>query len=316
LKRLWDLFPNFGSMAIPLNDIFEGENVASIQQFFETATAGHAFVESPWVRQRILPRHPNAHKGDLGHMLLVAGSEGKTGAAILSAKAALRTGCGLLTAAIPAAAQTALLTVLPEAMVFVRQNTLDLPAGRYDAIGFGPGAGLDTGNMLHSLLTAQPCPLVIDADGLTILSKNRSWYDLLGASMILTPHVGEFDRLTQPHHSTLSRCQTQLAFSKKYGVHVLLKGRYTTVSTPGGYLYINTTGNNGMATAGSGDVLTGIIGSLLAQGYDTADAAALGAYLHGYAGDCAAKKRSRTSLIASDIIEGISDFFLDFEKNV
>jgi hydroxyethylthiazole kinase-like uncharacterized protein yjeF len=168
-------------------------------------------------------------------------------------------------------------------------------------------------NLLLHVLKDIKLPLVIDADGLTLLSQNPAWYSFLANNMVLTPHAGEFDRLTRKHASPFERFKTQLQFSKTYNVNLLLKGRYTSITTPGGKVYFNTTGNNGMATAGSGDVLTGIITSLLAQGYTAEDAAVLGAYLHGYAGDVMAEKRSRTSLIASDIIEGIGGFFKDFE---
>jgi hydroxyethylthiazole kinase-like uncharacterized protein yjeF len=301
-------------MVLSLSDIFPAEDITSVRQFFETAAAGYALVGDEEIDKHILPRDPYAHKGDFGHLLLVAGSEGKTGAAILSAKAAMRTGCGLLTALVPASAQAPLLTMLPEAMTITRQGN-ELPAlNRYNAIGFGPGVGLDTAPMLRALLQQKEYPMVIDADGITVLSQQHDCYELLDSSVVLTPHAGEFDRLTQPHQSVFARCQTQLAFSRRYGVNVLLKGRYTSVSTPEGWFYINTTGNSGMATAGSGDVLTGIIASLLAQGYDTATAAILGAYLHGYAGDLMAKKLSKTSLLASDIIEGIPEFFLRYER--
>jgi hydroxyethylthiazole kinase-like uncharacterized protein yjeF len=302
-------------MSVSLIDIFPDHDQAAIRQFFDTAATGYSFVDSEMISQYILPRKPDAYKGNFGHLLLIAGSEGKTGAAILSARAALRTGCGLLTAAVPVAAQAPLLTVLPEAMTIIRSNAEPLPLlDRYNAVGFGPGIGFDTGPMLHELLLQQTRPMVIDADGITVLSQNQDWYELLTPSVILTPHAGEFDRLTQKHESQFARCQTQLAFSRRYGVHVLLKGRYTSISTPDGFLYFNTTGNSGMATAGSGDVLTGIIASLLAQGYESAAAAVLGAYLHGYAGDTMAEQLSKTSLVASDIIEGIPAFFRRFER--
>jgi hydroxyethylthiazole kinase-like uncharacterized protein yjeF len=303
-------------MAITLVDIFPAENVASLQQFFESAASECIIVNKQWVTDRIRSRRSDAHKGDFGHLLLIAGSDGKTGAATLSAHSAMRTGCGLLTAAIPATAQTALLTVLPEAMTLVRNNDVLPGLDRFTAVGVGPGMGLDTGTILLALLEQKQKPLVIDADGITVLSQHRDWYEQLSASVILTPHAGEFDRLTQSHDSFFTRCQTQLAFSRRYSVHVLLKGKNTSITTPDGQIYFNTTGNSGMATAGSGDVLTGIIASLLAQGYDTTIAAVLGAYLHGYAGDVMAEKLSKTSLLASDLIDGIPAFFLEFEKQV
>ena len=155
--------------------------------------------------------------------------------------------------------------------------------------------------------------MVIDADGITLLSRNKDWYGLLNPNIILTPHPGEFDRLTHKHNSGYERFMKQLEFSKNYNVNILLKGHYTSITTPSGAAYFNSTGNNGMATAGSGDVLTGIISSLLAQGYSPAHATSMGAYLHGFAGDSAALENSKTSMIASDIINGIPAFFKQFE---
>lgn len=301
-------------MSILPADIFPDENISSVEQFLLEQTTGYYFFNDDDIRKLIRPRDPAGHKGTFGHALMIAGSEGKSGAAILSSAAALRTGCGLLTACIPASAQTSLLTVLPEAMTMIRENDTSLPGiDKFSSIGFGPGVGMEASGLLDIILHTQ-LPLVIDADGLTLLAKQPDLYKLLSPLMILTPHPAEFDRLAGAHVSVFARVKTQLAFSKQYQVNILLKGRYTSVTTPGGKIYFNTTGNSGMATAGSGDVLTGIITSLLAQGYEPDVAAVLGAWLHGYAGDRAAEKRSRTSLIASDIIEAIGDFFLAFEK--
>ena len=299
-------------------DIFGGEeNNESVIQFLETNSTGYEYFEEADIHALIRPREVAAHKAVFGHALIIAGSEGKIGAAILTAKAALRTGCGLLTAWVPSNAVIPLLSALPEAMTMVRDDSaqINIPSlERFNAIGFGPGVGMQAGNSLWQLLENYPHPLVIDADGLTLLSQHRDTYQLLSPHMILTPHPGEFDRLTRSHVSVFERCKTQLAFSKQYHVTVLLKGRHTSITTPEGKIYFNATGNNGMATAGSGDVLTGIITSLLAQGYTTETAAVTGAYLHGYAGDRAAERVSKSSMIASDIIEGISSFFLAFEK--
>jgi len=298
-------------------DIFNGEDVASVKKFIEEETNGFYFLSESEISELIRPRNPAGHKNVFGHALLIAGSEGKTGAAILTAKAALRTGCGLVTALIPGTAVIPLLSALPEAMSITKEEdeaAISIDLNGFQSIGFGPGVGMKAGNMLLHLLKDSQQPLVIDADGLTLLSQKTEWYQLLTQSMILTPHPGEFDRLTKKHESLFERFKTQLQFSKTYQVNVLLKGRYTSITTPGGKIYFNATGNSGMATAGSGDVLTGIITSLLAQGYTTEIAAALGAYLHGFAGDKAAEKMSKTAMIASDIIEAIPDFFKQFEK--
>ncbi|MBV9987943.1 MAG: NAD(P)H-hydrate dehydratase [Chitinophagaceae bacterium] len=304
-------------MNTSLPGFLDPENPANVAAFLKKQGAGHVLTDEKLIRALVKPRDAAAHKNAFGHLLLAAGAEGTYGAAILSAKAALRTGCGLITASIPSDARTALLTVVPEAMTLQRIDSVTplLPElERFNAIAFGPGIGREAGPLLLQLLRQNSTPMVIDADGLNLLSENKDWLPLLSERIVLTPHPGEFDRLTGHHTTRLERLQTQLSFSEKYRVTVLLKGRYTSVSTAAGGLFFNTTGNDGMATAGSGDVLTGIIGSLLAQGYEPGDAAVLGAYLHGYAGDRSANIRSRTALIASDIIDGVGEFFRAFEK--
>jgi hydroxyethylthiazole kinase-like uncharacterized protein yjeF len=299
------------------NDIFPGENVASVKAFLQASATGYQFVDEAVIKAALRFRDPAAHKGTFGHTLIIAGSEGKSGAAILCCKAALRSGCGLLTAWVPPAAQVALLSSLPEAMTIVRESHAAKtfpPFDNFSATGFGPGVGMDAGPILAALLENTTQPVVIDADGLTLLSYAKTSCRLLSPRIILTPHAREFDRLTKDHRTPFERLQSQLQFSRDHNVLVLLKGRYTSVTTPAGKIYFNTTGNDGMATAGSGDVLTGIISSLLAQGYAPETAAFLGAYLHGYAGDAAAKIHSKTSMIASDIIEGVEAFFKEFEN--
>jgi hydroxyethylthiazole kinase-like uncharacterized protein yjeF len=301
-------------MAILPADTFPGENISDVEQFLQEQTAGYYCFNDEDIRKLIRPRDPAGHKGSFGHALMIAGSEGTSGAAVLACSAALRTGCGLLTAFIPASAQTPLLTLLPEAMTMIRESNTSIPGfGKFQSIGFGPGVGMEASSLLDTVLQAE-LPLVIDADGLTLLAKQPDQYKLLSPRIVLTPHPAEFDRLAGMHTSVFERIKTQIAFSKQYKVNVLLKGRHTSIATPEGKVYFNTTGNNGMATAGSGDVLTGIITSLLAQGYEPGIAAILGAWLHGYAGDRAAERKSKTGLIASDIISGIADFFLVFEK--
>jgi NAD(P)H-hydrate epimerase len=304
-------------------------NVTDLQAFFENPDPALAILADQYAgrlystnkalaAQLMIPRPTFGHKGNFGHCLVIAGNEGTLGASILCSLAALRTGCGLLTALIPAAAVIPMLSNLPEAMIISRTGLEDLTAmdlTKFDAIAFGPGTGIvpETGGMLFYLLNHYKGKLVIDADGLTILSQNKNWYPLLKDNVILTPHPAEFDRLTKPHPSMAERLSTQIGLSDEYGFTVLVKGHYSAIVTKGN-VYFNTTGNNGMATAGSGDVLTGIIVSLCAQGYASGAAAILGTYLHGYAGDVAAKHHSMHSMIASDIIGGIGDFFKAFEK--
>ncbi len=307
------------------NEPFVGNwKVVDIQlnrEFIEQEETLYYALEEKMISDLIRPRNSFAHKGSFGHAFICAGSKGKIGAAILSAKAALRTGCGLLTLQVPSAAAVEVHSKFPEAMVVADENEDHIATPvknitNYHAIGFGPGIDKNpaTAHVLKQLVQNASQPLVIDADGLNILSENKTWLAFVNGSTILTPHPGEFDRLTQKHLTGFERFTTQVAFSKKHGVYVVLKGHHTSITTPGGLCFFNTTGNNGMATAGSGDVLTGIITSLCAQGYSPLHAALLGVYLHGYAGDMAAEKLSKTSLIASDIIDHIPDFFRKFEK--
>ena len=252
-----------------------------------------------------------SHKGTFGNVLLISGSYGMMGAAVLSAKAALRAGSGLVTVHIPGSGYQIVQTALPEALISIDESDTVFSGvpelSGFSAIGAGPGLGseVNTQRALNELLKKAKVPLVIDADGLNILSANKEWFNILPAGTILTPHPKEFERLAGKTSSGYSTNQMQIWFAKKYKVIVVLKGAYTSVAMPDGSCYFNSTGNPGMATAGSGDVLTGIILSLLGQGYSQSHAALLGVYLHGLAGDLVAAKRSEESLIASDIIENI-----------
>lgn len=272
------------------------------------------------IRKLLHARPVSGHKGVFGHALIIAGSEGTYGAAILSSMAALKAGCGLITACVPQNALIPLLSHLPEAMTKIRkgpQDVRNLDLEIYDAIGFGPGIGTgpESTEILLYLLKNYKGSLVIDADGLTILSRNKQMYELLGANTILTPHPGEFGRLTVTDSSKNDMVNAQLNFYRKYPSVILIKGRNTTVVNDKGLFY-NTSGNNGMATAGSGDVLTGIITSLCAQDYTPGDAATIGTFLHGFAGDTAASENSMHSMVASDIIEGMKSFFKKFETKL
>lgn len=255
------------------------------------------------------------HKGTFGHGLLIAGSTGKMGAAVLGASAALRAGIGLITCHIPSGGNIIVQSAIPEAMVIPdksENNIMDVGStDRFDSIGIGPGLGTtaESQKMLQRLLSECKKPIVIDADALNILSMNKSWLSLLPAEAILTPHPKEFERLAGSSGNSFERLQKQIRFSKEFKCIVVLKGAQTSISVPGGKVMFNSTGNPGMATAGSGDVLTGIILSLLAQGYSPENAAVTGVYLHGTAGDIAAEKSGLESIIASDIIKCIGKAF-------
>lgn len=255
------------------------------------------------------------HKGNYGHGLLVAGSKGKMGAAILGASAALRAGIGLVSCHIPAGGRIIMQTALPEAMVITDKSEDYISridnSDFYAAAGIGPGIGMvnETATALYEFLKEFRKPVVVDADALNLLALNNSWYSLLHPNVILTPHPGEFERLAGKSKNAYERVIKQIEFSKKNNCILVLKGAYTSVSTPDGNIMFNSSGNPGMATAGSGDVLTGIILSLLAQGYTAENAALAGVYIHGLAGDIAAEKTGFESLIASDIINNIGNAY-------
>lgn len=255
------------------------------------------------------------HKGVFGHGLLVAGSKGKMGAAVLGAGAALRTGIGLITCHIPSSGRIIMQTSVPEAMVLTDKSedfiTEIDASGSFSAAGIGPGLGIipETWKALHDFLTGFSNPVVIDADALNILSEMKEWFSLLHPGIILTPHPKEFERLSGRADNGYDRMQRQVEFSREYNCVIVLKGAFTSISTPEGKIMFNSTGNPGMATAGSGDVLTGIILSLLSQGYSAENAASTGVFIHGIAGDIAAENSCFESLIASDIINNIGNAY-------
>lgn len=256
-----------------------------------------------------------AHKGIFGHALLIAGSYGKIGAAVLSSKACMRSGVGLLTVHIPKCGYEILQTTVPEVMVDTdeEQNFISnaIKIEKYNAIGIGPGIGVEkeTQNAVKLLIQNSSAPLVFDADAINIIAENKTWLSFIPANSIFTPHPKEFERLVGKAKNSEERLQLQREFSFKYHSYVVLKGAHTAISCPDGTVFFNSTGNPGMATAGSGDVLTGIITSLLAQNYSAQQACMLGVYLHGSAGDFAAHKKTEESMIASDIIENLGEAF-------
>lgn len=268
------------------------------------------------------PRQRFAHKGTYGHGLLIAGSYGKNGAAVLAAKAALHAGIGLLTCYVPASGYTILQTAVPEAMVITDADqhsitTLQLSLDTYKAIGIGPGIGMQpaTINAFHRLLQLYKKSMVMDADALNILAQYPDWQNLVPANSILTPHPKEFERLFGATGNNFA--QQQLAMEKAAALQciIVVKGHHSFIATPAGKGFYNTTGNAGMATGGSGDVLTGILTALLAQGYQPADAAVLGVYLHGLSGDLAAAAQSMEALTAGDIITWLGQSFKQIQRD-
>jgi hydroxyethylthiazole kinase-like uncharacterized protein yjeF len=301
-------FPKLSFM-FPENEKYTGEwTVLPIGLDFSTINTPFTFLEKKLIAPLLKQRNKFDHKGIFGHGLLAGGSYGKMGAVILGAKAALRTGIGLLTCHIPGSGNNILQVAVPEAMISQdKDETLISGIGNmdnFDAIGIGPGMGTDpvSQKAIHELLVRYKKPLVIDADALNILSLNKEWISALPAGTIITPHPKEFERLAGKSANGYESLLRQMEFSRKHNLIVVLKGAYTSVSEPDGNVWFNGTGNPGMATAGSGDVLTGMILSLLAQGLVPVNAAIAGVYLHGLAGDIAAERSGYESVIASDII--------------
>lgn len=278
-------------------------------------------VDSPFVADFLNNRPPEAHKGNFGHALIVAGSYGKMGAAVLAARACLRAGAGLLTVHVPRCGVEIMQTAVPEAMVTEsgdRHWSGNFSAdelGRYDVVAVGPGIGMDSTDPLRSLLAVVgDRPVVLDADAINMLSVMEDGLMLIGKGCrqgvsVLTPHAKEFERLFGSFGDTEERLRRQRRLSRELGAIIVNKGHGTQTTGRNGELYINTTGNPGMATAGSGDVLTGILAGIIAQNkqnqLDMEDCVALGVWLHGKSADSATQKQSQCSLIAGDIVENL-----------
>jgi len=266
------------------------------------------------------PRKKTTHKGDCGHALLFAGYEGKYGASILCGKSLFRSGAGLLTFLCDEKTKEIIYKSLPEAMtsdtIIKEQYSISAEIKKYKVIGIGPGLGTSKQviEIFKKIISEVHYPIVVDADGLNILSKDKGLFEKLPRESILTPHIGEFKRFAGNFENSNEKIMLQRRISKKYGLNIVLKGPYTTMTDSKGDLYINTSGNSGLATAGSGDVLTGIITGLLAQNYTPFNAMISGVFLHGLSADIAVKKSHVNSLIASDITENLSSAYKALEK--
>ncbi len=261
------------------------------------------------------PRTVHSHKGTYGHALLIAGSRGMMGAAVLAVRSALRSGVGLVTTYLPKVGYPILQIAAPEAMALTDPHedclTEAPPADRYQAIGIGSGIGqrVQTQRTVREVLQRSGPSLIIDADALNIIARIPGGIDQLPAGAILTPHPGEYRRLFGNFSSDFERLEHQRRFSAERSVTVVHKGAFTCITTPDGATFFNPTGNPGMATGGSGDVLTGLLTGLVAQGYTAPEAAVLGVYLHGLAGDLAAGIVGQEALTASDIIHQLGPAF-------
>jgi len=290
--------------------------------FYRIANAEMEMIDKEHVRSLYKPRNRFAHKGKFGHVLLIVGSHGKMGAAILTAKACLRCGAGLVTCHVPKSGYEIMQSSVPEAMVITDPNNsmitkIDEDLSKYNVIGIGPGIGTvrETKQALQELFKTFQKPMVLDADALNCLASEYKLIKQIPPGSILTPHPKEFERWFGESKNDFERIELARQKANELNLVIILKGHHTLVASPGGKLYFNSTGNPGMAKAGTGDVLTGVLSGLLAQGYSSFDAALLGVYLHGLAGDLAAENFSEEGIIATDIINQLAQSFKIFNSN-
>ena len=299
---------------MPENEAFTGRiqllDIGLDKTFYEQEKSNLYFTDATTMKKIIRPRKLQAHKGNFGHALLIGGSHGKMGAMILAAKACLRSGAGLLTIAVHETANVILQTTVPEAMTETGELTTAIIEA-HNCLGIGPGWGMSekVQDQLHLILQHGKKPMVLDADALNCLSLNKAWLKLLPPYTILTPHPKEFERLFGPASDDFAKLELARQQSLLYNIIIVLKGHYTAVFTPAGDIHFNSTGNPGMAKGGSGDVLTGFITGLLAQGYTPEEACLMGVYLHGLAGDIAAEEFSMQAMTAVDLTNCLGKAF-------
>ncbi|MBO6217193.1 MAG: NAD(P)H-hydrate dehydratase [Prevotella sp.] len=286
------------------------------KDFINKTESQYYLTEENDVRSKIKERDDFAHKGTMGSALIIAGSYGMAGASILASRACLRSGAGKVVVHTPKKNYSIMQTAVPEAVMHMDHEetyfSQAIDTEDFEALGIGPGLGQQENSAiaLISQIRRSTCPIVVDADALNMLASHRAWLQQLPKGIILTPHPKEFERIAgtacNGDYERLSKAQE---LAQNLQAYIILKGHYSALCMPNGRVIFNSTGNSGMATAGSGDVLTGIITALLARGYDQADACIVGMYLHGLAGDLAAKDKGKESLIAGDIIEYLPNAF-------
>lgn len=288
-------------------------------EFMQTTQTDAVVIGKYEVLPIYKPRDPFSHKGHFGHCLVVGGSYGKIGAVILASRAALSSGCGLVTSYIPKCGYTALQASFPEAMVITDNDENHITDIHFEiapsviAVGVGMGTDPKTMEALESFLKRNKTPLVMDADGINILATNQSFLKLLPKQTVLTPHPKELERLIGKWSDDFDKLEKAKTFSKKHDIILVIKGAHT-ITVYDNMLYVNSTGNPGLATAGSGDVLTGIITGLISQGYDALLATVFGVYLHGKSADIAVEDYGYQSLIASHVVEYLGAAYLDLFK--
>jgi hydroxyethylthiazole kinase-like uncharacterized protein yjeF len=306
------------------NEEFTGEievlDIGLSQEGIDKTTSMFSLLEKDDIRPKIKTRPKFAHKGVFGHALLIAGSYGMAGSSILSARACLRSGVGLLTMHVPTANLPIVQTAVPEAIAEPDADdwmfTTSVDGDGYQAIGIGPGIRQkeETAKALFAQLSHCDIPLVLDADALNILSEYKDKLLTIPHGSILTPHPKELERLTCKCANSYDRLMRAIELAASTKSYVILKGAYSTIVCPDGSCYINTTGNPGMATAGSGDVLTGIVLALLAQGYPSKDAAIIATYVHGLAGDLAASRWGEIGMTAMNIVDKLPEAWKEITK--
>ena len=301
-------FPKL-SLLCPEHAQFTGElfvlDIGFEAEEFEDFPSTAYYLEEKDLLSRHRTFHRFAHKGDFGKVLLVAGSKGKMGAAVLAAKSAFRTGSGMVTIWIPEEERGVLQASLPEAMC-VFGDAVDPSA--YDAVGIGPGWGLDKGELFYQVLNAATKPMVLDADALTLLSLDQNLWPMIPKGSILTPHLKEFDRLFGPSSTHLERMAKAKACCLKHGINLVLKGANSLCTLQDGRQVFNSSGSKYMATAGMGDALTGMLTSFLGQGYSPENALLCGVFHHGLAGELAGQRFLRGTM-AQDLIEAIPETY-------
>ena len=316
-------FPKLAFL-FPENDVYVGEwEVLSIglhPEIISSEPTPYKMLTREFVKSLLMPRRKFDHKGTFGHGLLISGSYGKMGAAILASRAALRSGIGLLTSHIPRLGYDIMQTAVPETMVSIDRSDIiftEYPElEQFKAIAIGPGIDKKQNSYkaMIDLLKEVKVPVVVDADAINIISEHAELKKDLPMGCVFTPHMKEFERLVGKSNDSFTRNNMQREFAREHGLTMVLKGAYTAIACPEGSCYFNPTGNPGMATAGSGDVLTGIILSLLSQGYPSKIAAIIGVYLHGLAGDLAVGKIGVEALTAGDIVEYLPKAWLALKK--
>lgn len=282
-------------------------NIKLDLRFVEKNQTQFNFLEIEDIIKLFKRRNQFAYKNQFGHCLLVGGSFEMSGAILLSAEAALRSGAGLITVSTVESNRNLLILKLPEVQ-FVRTSEIDTTKYKSVLIGPGMGRGPDSRNLTEKILKTNIQNLVLDADALNLIGENQ-FLHLISPNTIITPHIGEFDRLFGRSENGFERLEKAKAMASKYSIYIILKGKYTAICTPEQQIYFNSSGNAGLAKAGSGDVLAGILVSLLSQSYNIKEACILGVYLHGLSADICQKMIAEESMTPSDVIANLSEAF-------